>query len=126
MKLFVGYALSHLANIHTGTPERPLSTQGLLCYRNYWKTKIFDYLRAKMNVDQITINGKFNLLSTCAQSVLFAIDFCLIDISQVTSISTCDIIETLASLNMIRMLEKDKLIIYRSQVCKDSNHQTYR
>jgi len=39
-----------------------------------------------------------------------------IDISKATSISTCDIIETLASLNMIRMLEKDKLIIYRSQV----------
>ena len=40
----------------------------------------------------------------------------ILDISKATSISTCDIIETLASLNMIRMLEKDKLIIYRSQV----------
>lgn len=43
----------------------------------------------------------------------------LIDISQATSISTCDIIETLASLNMIRMLEKDKLVIYRSQELLD-------
>lgn len=44
--------------------------------------------------------------------------FLLKDISKATAISTCDIIETLASLNMIRMLEKDKLIIYRSQVIK--------
>lgn len=85
--------MSRLANIHNGTPERPLSTQGLLCYRKYWKTKIFEYLTTKINDEQISIN----------------------DISQATSISTCDIIETLASLNMIRMLEKDKLIIYRSQ-----------
>jgi len=35
--------------------------------------------------------------------------FCSSDISKATAISTCDIIETLASLNMIRMLEKDKL-----------------
>jgi len=31
----LGYALSHLANIHIGIPKRPLSTQGLLCYRKY-------------------------------------------------------------------------------------------
>ena len=52
-----GYALSHLASIHTGTPERPLSTQGLLCYRKYWKSKIFDYLLTKTNDEQIVING---------------------------------------------------------------------
>jgi hypothetical protein len=49
--------LSHLANIHTGTPERPLSTQGFLCYRKYWKAKIFDYLLKKTNDEQIAING---------------------------------------------------------------------
>jgi len=101
LMIHISYALSHLANIHNGTPERPLSTQGLLCYRKYWKSKIFDYLLTKTNDDQIAIN----------------------DISKVTSISTCDIIETLASLNMIRMLEKDKLIIYRSQELLDEYEQ---
>jgi hypothetical protein len=55
----LGYALSHLANIHTGTPERPLSTQGLLCYRKYWKSKIFDYLITKTKEEQIVINGLY-------------------------------------------------------------------
>ncbi|CAF0857274.1 unnamed protein product [Rotaria sp. Silwood1] len=101
LMVHISYALSRLANIHTGTPERPLSTQGLLCYRKYWKSKIFDYLLTKTNDEQIAIN----------------------DISKATSISTCDIIETLASLNMIRMLEKDKLIIYRSQELLDEYEQ---
>jgi hypothetical protein len=99
-----------LANIHTGTPERPLSIQGLLCYRKYWKSKIFDYLLTKTSDEQIAINGLYLLL------LLYLFCKSFIDISKATSISTCDIIETLASLNMIRMLEKDKLIIYRSQV----------
>ncbi len=55
----LGYALSQLANIHTGTPERPLSTQGLLCYRKHWKSKIFDYLLTKTNDEQIAINGLY-------------------------------------------------------------------
>ncbi|CAF0819890.1 unnamed protein product [Adineta ricciae] len=97
LMVHISYAFSHLANVHTGTPERPLSTQGLLCYRKYWKSKIFDYLLTKTNEDQLAINS----------------------ISKATSISTCDIIETLASLNMIRMLEKDRLIIYRSQELLD-------
>ncbi|CAF3299408.1 unnamed protein product [Rotaria socialis] len=101
LMVHISYALSRLANIHTGTPERPLSTQGLLCYRKYWKSKIFDYLLTKTNEEQIAIN----------------------DISKATSIFTCDIIETLASLNMIRMLEKDKLIIYRSQELFDEYKQ---
>ncbi|CAF0851118.1 unnamed protein product [Adineta steineri] len=101
LMIHISYALSHLANIHTGTPERPLSTQGLLCYRKYWKSKIFDYLLTKTTDEQIAIN----------------------DISKVTSISTCDVIETLAALNMIRMLEKDKLIIYRSQELLDEYEQ---
>ena len=111
---FVGYALSHLANVHTGTPERPLSTQGLLCYRKYWKSKIFDYLLTKTNEDQLAINSRYFSLYWLSFGVAF-----FPGISKATSISTCDIIETLASLNMIRMLEKDRLIIYRSQVRKD-------
>lgn len=110
MSDWLGYALSHLGNVHTGTPERPLSTQGLLCYRKYWTAKIFDYLLKKTNEEQIVINGEI----LCLWIVRVKWNF--VDISKATSISTCDIIETLASLNMIRMLEKDKLIIYRSQV----------
>jgi len=48
-----------LANTHTGTPERPLSTQGLLCYRKHWKSKIFDYLLTKTNDEQIAISGLY-------------------------------------------------------------------
>lgn len=59
MNICLGYALSRLANIHTGTPERPLSTQGLLCYRKYWKSKIFDYLLTKTNEEQLVINGLY-------------------------------------------------------------------
>lgn len=55
---FQGYALSRMANIHTGTPERPLSTQGYFCYRKYWKNKILEYLLTRTSDDQIAINGK--------------------------------------------------------------------
>ncbi|CAF0731361.1 unnamed protein product [Didymodactylos carnosus] len=89
----ISYGLSKLVKHYSGTPERPLSSQGLLCYRKFWKAKIFQYLLSKTNSNDIVIN----------------------DISQETSIATNDIIETLASLNMIKMLEKDRLIIIRPQ-----------
>ncbi|OMJ24121.1 Histone acetyltransferase KAT6A [Smittium culicis] len=42
LNMSIGYLLSKREESYSGTPEKPLSDLGLLSYRSYWKSKIYN------------------------------------------------------------------------------------
>ncbi|VDL60496.1 unnamed protein product [Hymenolepis diminuta] len=83
----LGYLLSRVEN-RLGTPERPLSDQGLLVYRRYWKYILLSFL-----------------LSHQERSISFD------DISEATGIVTKDIIQTLLDMGMFKYLKSKYYIV---------------
>ncbi|GAM27184.1 hypothetical protein SAMD00019534_103590 [Acytostelium subglobosum LB1] len=79
------YELSKKEN-KVGTPEKPLSDLGLLSFRSYWTQVLLEILRKH--------KGNLSIL----------------DISNMTSIRTEDIISTLQSLNLIRYWKGQHII----------------
>ena len=76
-----------------GSPERPLSDLGLISYRNYWKTKLLNYMTEHINEPEISIK----------------------DISQETAILTNDIISTFQFIGLIKYW-KGKHVILKDHV----------
>ncbi|KAM3176003.1 hypothetical protein ACTXT7_007364 [Hymenolepis weldensis] len=83
----ISYLLSRVEN-RLGTPERPLSDQGLLAYRRYWKYILLSFL-----------------LSHQERSISFD------DISEATGIVTKDIIQTLLDMGMFKYLKSKYYIV---------------
>ncbi|EGC37429.1 hypothetical protein DICPUDRAFT_76975 [Dictyostelium purpureum] len=79
------YELSKKEN-KVGTPEKPLSDLGLLSFRSYWTQVLLEILRKH--------KGNLSIL----------------DISNMTSIRTEDVISTLQSLNLIRYWKGQHII----------------
>uniref|UniRef100_A0A914XZG4 histone acetyltransferase n=1 Tax=Panagrolaimus superbus TaxID=310955 RepID=A0A914XZG4_9BILA len=72
-----------------GSPEHPLSNDGLHLYRSYWIAKIFEYLRQHRNDRKISFD----------------------DISKETYIHIDDIVSTLLSCRMIKQSESQKYVV---------------
>nr|CDS32941.1 histone acetyltransferase MYST2 [Hymenolepis microstoma] len=87
MLIDFSYLLSRVEN-RLGTPERPLSDQGLLVYRRYWKYILLSFM-----------------LSHQGRSVS------LDDISDATGIVTKDIIQTLLDMGMFKYLKSKYYIV---------------
>ncbi|KAL7668769.1 hypothetical protein ACOME3_009459 [Neoechinorhynchus agilis] len=75
----------------TGTPERPFTKSGLLCYRKYWSYNLFSYL--------------------CDSRVLLEKDISLVQIAQNTGIDVCDIFETFLFYDLFRMKGGEYILI---------------
>ncbi|KAI8597638.1 hypothetical protein EDD21DRAFT_210907 [Dissophora ornata] len=84
-----GYLLSK-REIKTGSPEKPLSSLGLLSYRSYWKTVLFQRLLA-IHKDE-------------SRKHRVSID----ELSQETAMTVDDIVTTLQTNNMIRAIPPPK------------------
>ncbi|VDN96565.1 unnamed protein product [Rodentolepis nana] len=87
MLIDFSYLLSRVEN-RLGTPERPLSDQGLLVYRRYWKYILLSFM-----------------LSHQGRSISFD------DISDATGIVTKDIIQTLLDMGMFKYLKSKYYIV---------------
>ncbi|CAG8439672.1 10901_t:CDS:10 [Ambispora gerdemannii] len=92
-----------------GSPEKPLSDLGLLSYRAYWTEVILDILlETKANSDEITIE----------------------EISQRTSITTTDILQTLQTIGAIKPYKGQQIIwlsdalVAANEKTKAKNHRT--
>lgn len=68
-----------------GTPERPLSDLGKIAYQSYWKSAIFEMLY------NTAVEGSAKSLS-------------LNDISQHTGIAVHDVVESLLSNKMLKVI----------------------
>lgn len=55
-----------------GTPEKPLSDQGLAVYKKYWKYKVYGYLQAK--TEKISISKIGTALGMTNSDVIFALE----------------------------------------------------
>lgn len=97
----VGYLLTKREN-KTGSPEKPLSSLGLLSYRSYWKSVIFHRLLAIHRSD----NRKHRVS--------------LDELSQETAMTIDDIVTTLQTNNMIRAIPPPKSQDSKS---KGKNHR---
>ncbi|CAG8509006.1 3832_t:CDS:2 [Ambispora leptoticha] len=92
-----------------GSPEKPLSDLGLLSYRAYWTEVILDILlETKANSDEITIE----------------------EISNRTSITTTDILQTLQTIGAIKPYKGQQIIwlsdalVAAHEKTKSKNHRT--
>lgn len=72
-----------------GTPEKPLSELGKLSYLSYWKFKIYQYIKKRMNRKGDLKEGKDGGIISIKE------------ISAETSINVNDIISTMQWANMI-------------------------
>ncbi|KAL5964183.1 Histone acetyltransferase KAT7 [Taenia solium] len=85
--IMTGYTLSRLEG-RLGTPERPLSEQGLLVYRRYWRWVLLSFLQPYHHKD-----------------VSFEV------ISAATGMTTKDIITTLLDLGMLKYMRTKYFIV---------------
>ncbi|EJW02683.1 hypothetical protein EDEG_02915 [Edhazardia aedis USNM 41457] len=68
----LSYKLSVL-NKSTGTPEKPLSAQGLKAYRNYWKTRVYTYLEG-VSTHSISIKDISNDTGMTIDDVVYGLE----------------------------------------------------
>lgn len=59
--IFIGYLLSRKEG-RFGTPEKPLSELGRLCYSSYWETVVLQHLNRIDREKKITIKSNAALL----------------------------------------------------------------
>lgn len=55
-----------------GTPEKPLSDQGLAVYKKYWKYKVYQYLQGRKN--EISVKEIANSLGMTSSDIIFALE----------------------------------------------------
>jgi histone acetyltransferase HTATIP len=122
------YELSKIEN-KTGTPEKPLSDLGLLCYRRYWSMTILDLL---INMNQLT---SINANNSSSLNTLFTSDntndqqqqqqrplISIQELSELTSIKKEDIVSTLQQLNIISYYKGQYIIVLNKEII--DNHQS--
>jgi histone acetyltransferase HTATIP len=97
------YELSKIEN-KVGTPEKPLSDLGLLCYRRYWSMTLLDSLI------RIVEQPKHERTEVCIQ-----------ELSEQTSIKKEDIVSTLQHLNVITYYKGQYVIVLTKEMIKNHN-----
>lgn len=99
------YELSKI-EAKTGTPEKPLSDLGLLCYRRYWSMTILDIL--------INLSPKKDLEH---EKPIISIQ----ELSELTSIKKEDIVSTLQHLNIISYYKGQYIIVLNKEIIENHN-----
>lgn len=99
------YELSKI-EAKTGTPEKPLSDLGLLCYRRYWSMTILDIL--------INLTPKKELEN---ERPIISIQ----ELSELTSIKKEDIVSTLQHLNIISYYKGQYIIVLNKEIIDNHN-----
>lgn len=99
------YELSKM-EAKTGTPEKPLSDLGLLCYRRYWSMTILDIL--------VNLTPKSD---SEADRPMISIQ----ELSEMTSIKKEDIISTLQHLNIISYYKGQYIIVLNKEMVENHN-----
>lgn len=99
------YELSKI-EAKTGTPEKPLSDLGLLCYRRYWSMTILDILinlslKQEMDHERPVISIQ--------------------ELSELTSIKKEDIVSTLQHLNIISYYKGQYIIVLNKELIENHN-----
>ncbi|CAF0722421.1 unnamed protein product [Brachionus calyciflorus] len=98
------YELSKIEG-KTGTPEKPLSDLGLLCYRRYWSMTILDVL---INLKQKETDQEKPQVS-------------IQELSEITSIKKEDIVSTLQHLNIITYYKGQYIIVLDKKLIENHN-----
>ncbi len=97
------YELSKIEN-KVGTPEKPLSDLGLLCYRRYWSMTLLD-----------------SLIRIVEQPKNERNEVCIQELSEQTSIKKEDIVSTLQHLNVITYYKGQYVIVLTKDMIKNHN-----
>lgn len=99
------YELSKIEG-KTGTPEKPLSDLGLLCYRRYWSMTILDVLVSLRQKNE----GEQERPQISIQ-----------ELSEITSIKKEDIVSTLQHLNIITYYKGQYIIVLDKKLIENHN-----
>jgi len=86
----------------TGSPERPLSDQGLMCYRNFWADKLLEYIINYPEKETISIKG----------------------ISEKMAMQATDVVSTLQYLGMLKYWKGKHVIALRTEVMAEYSSKT--
>nr|QDG00796.1 histone acetyltransfease KAT5-2 [Brachionus koreanus] len=98
------YELSKIEG-KTGTPEKPLSDLGLLCYRRYWSITILDVLVSLKQKEPDQDKAQISIQ----------------ELSEITSIKKEDIVSTLQHLNIITYYKGQYVIVLDSNLIENHN-----
>ncbi|KAL9104062.1 MAG: hypothetical protein Q9163_000959 [Psora crenata] len=103
-----------------GSPEKPLSDLGLLGYRDYWRKTITD-LVLEYEKAAHSSNGNSTTPNTTSPESKVARNsgLSIEDISNLTAMTTTDVINTLQTLNMLRVYKGQHVIVMTKWVLEE-------